>query len=656
MSNLKYSFKTKLIVILLLLALLPGMVIGLVSIYKNITVTKAVAGENNRLIAQQIARELVTLLDVSKSLTETIALSPIVQAMDGTAITPLLVTVQKNNHHIEFLSVINESGMQIARNTGKLENRSDRDYYKKAMQGKTYVSESRISGVTNAPAVTIAVPIKNTIGRVVGVLTADVSLRSISEIAQNLHIGKSGYIDVVDNEGTVVANPDQERVLQRQSLASVNYVQRVLQDESFSLEGISSNGKESIIATSPVPGYKWGVIVQQDKEEVLDIAKEITITVGIIALFAVVVALIVALFVVHSISVPLDKLTLIAAAVTTGNLTKYVQITADKEMNELAASFNIMIDSLRRIIFKVITASQLMASSSQQLAASAEEVGQASQEVSAAMQNVAIHIDKQSSLTQQGRGVIDHMTVSIAETCKSVNQVSQIAITGEDLANNGVQRMQQAVNIMNQIQQDTDEVTCTINNLGNKSRQVGHIVNVITGIAQQTNLLALNAAIEAARAGEQGRGFSVVAEEVRKLAEQSAIAAGEIATIILDIQAEIERAMEAAQTSSSGVVTGVEIVEISGVAFGKIFSTIHEINEVLSTTIGALGQQEEDNKKVTGYLKEIAAAAAYNASTTQQVSASSEEQAASTSEISQSSTQLANLANELQQVVGQFSV
>jgi methyl-accepting chemotaxis protein len=655
MFNFKCSLKAKLIVILLLLALLPGIVIGLVSIYKNITVTKTVAGENNKLIANQIARELVMLLNVSKSLSETIALMPAVQGMDGAAIASLLVTVQKNNQHIEFMSVINESGMQIARNTGNLEMRSDRDYYKQAMQGKTYVSESRISGVTNAPVVTIAVPIKNT-GRVVGVLTADVSLRSISEIAQNLHIGKTGYIDVVDNEGTVIATPDQERVLQRKSLASVNYIQRVLQGESFFVEEISSKGNDSIIAASPVPGYKWGVIVQQDKEEVLDIAREIAMTVSIIALFAMVMALAAALFVVRSISAPLDKLMIVAAAVTNGDLTKHVQVTADKEMNELAAGFNTMIDSLRRIIFQVITASQSMASASQQLASSAEEVGQASQEVSSAIQNVSLHIEKQSSLTQQGRGAIDSMTDSITETCKSVNQVSHIAATGEELANNGVLKMQQAVHVMNQIQQDTDKVTYSINNLGNKSQKVGHIVSVITGIAQQTNLLALNAAIEAARAGEQGRGFSVVAEEVRKLAEQSAKAAGEIAAIILDIQAEIKGAIEVVQTSSSGVVTGVQIVEISGDAFGRIFSTIHEINEILSNTVGALGQQELDNKKVAGYLEEIAAAADYNSSSSQQVSASSEEQTASTNDISQSSAQLAILANELQQVVKQFSV
>jgi methyl-accepting chemotaxis protein len=652
----KFSLKTKLVATLLLFALLPTILIGLVSIYKNITVTKRIAGENNRLIAHQVAEELFTLLNVSKSLSETIALIPIVQSMDGAIITPLLINVQKNNQHIEFLSVINQNGMQISRNSGSLADRSDREYFKQAMQGKTYVSESRISGVTNAPVVTIAVPIKNIAGKIVGVFTADVSLKSIAEIAQNLHIGETGYIDIVDQEGTVIANPDQERVLQRQSIATIGYVQRVLQGESFFVEEISTKGNTSIIATSPVPEYKWGVIVQQDADEVLGIAKQIAVTVVIISVFTIALVLATAFLVVRGITRPLDKLIAVATAVTSGDLTKRVQIKADKEMNDLAEGFNAMIDSLRKIIYQVITASQSIASASQQLASSAADVGQASQEVALSIQNVALHVEKQSSLTQQGTKAINRMTESIAETSKSVNQASQISITGEQLANAGVSRIHEAVDIMNQIQQHTDNVTYTINNLGNKSRRVGHIVSVITGIAQQTNLLALNAAIEAARAGEQGRGFAVVAEEVRKLAEQSAIAAGEIATIILDIQAEIEGAIEVAQTGSTGVVTGVEIVELSGAAFREIFSAIHEIKNIISDVVGALGQQEQDNKKAAGYLEEIAAAAEHNASSAQQVSASSEEQTASTNEISQASTQLANLANELQEVVKQFSV
>lgn len=656
MLNFKCSLKTKLVATLLLVALVPTILIGLVSIYKNVTETKRIAGENNRLIAHQIAEELFTLLNVSKSLSETIALIPIVQSMDGAIITPLLINVQKSNQHIEFLSVINQNGMQISRNSGSLADRSDREYFKQAMQGKTYVSESRISGVTNAPVVTIAVPIKNTLGKIVGVFTADVSLKSIAEIAQNLHIGKTGYVDVVDQEGTVIANPDHERVLQRQNLANIDYIQRVLKGESFFAEEISSIGNSSIIATSSVPEYKWGVIVQQDRDEVLDIAKQIAITVGIISIVTITLVLITAFLVVRGITEPLGKFSIVATAVKSGDLTKRVQTKADKEINDLVEGFNEMIDSLRKIIFEVITASQSMASASQQLASSAEEVGQASQEVALSIQNVALHVEKQSSLTQQSTRVISLMNESIAETSKSVNRASQISINGGNLASAGVSKIQEAVYIMKQIQQNTDNVTYTINNLGNKSRQVGCIVNIITGIAQQTNLLALNAAIEAARAGEQGRGFAVVAEEVRKLAEQSATASGEIATIILDIQAEIEVAIKVAQTGSAGVVTGVENVELSGVAFKEIFSAIHDITDIISDVMGELEKQEESNTKVAAFLADIAAATEYSASSAQQISSSSEEQTASITEISQASAQLANLANELQQVVKKFNV
>jgi len=192
--------------------------------------------------------------------------------------------------------------------------------------------------------------------------------------------------------------------------------------------------------------------------------------------------------------------------------------------------------------------------------------------------------------------------------------------------------------------------------LGDQSTQIVKIVEVITGIAEQTNLLALNAAIEAARAGEQGRGFSVVAEEVRKLAEQSSSSAKQIVTLVGNIQRETDRALQVMEKGKIEVNAGVEAVTIAGTSFKTIVSEIETVVEQIRQVTEAAKDLAGGTIQAVESIDSIGIITEQAAASTEEVSASAEEQTATMLSVSQSAEALAQLGEGLTRLVSKFEV
>jgi len=230
--------------------------------------------------------------------------------------------------------------------------------------------------------------------------------------------------------------------------------------------------------------------------------------------------------------------------------------------------------------------------------------------------------------------------------------VADASEQSERAAQNGAELVTEAVSSMNRIQHESKEAARRVHALGEKSREIGQIV----GLAGQTNLLALNAAIEAARAGEQGRGFAVVAEEVRKLAEQSATAAKEIANIIGAIQQETEDAVTAMDKGGQEVTIGVQMVEASGQAFKEIHAAVQNMRREVGKIVSLADNQQRNSSELERAVTHIVDAAKTNAASTEHVAAASEEQNATVEEVAAAAAELARMAAELQQSVVRFRV
>ncbi|OAT85292.1 hypothetical protein A6M21_06420 [Desulfotomaculum copahuensis] len=284
-----------------------------------------------------------------------------------------------------------------------------------------------------------------------------------------------------------------------------------------------------------------------------------------------------------------------AARIAEGDLSGNVQECGRDELGQLAWAFNRMVESLHAMATEIRDKSVLLAGHSRELSA-------ASQEVTASVESIA-------TATAQVAAVAEEEAASAGNAVEMARQVESAAAAGNDA-------VQQVVAKMHNIRSKVDNSAASVKRLGERSEKIGHIVDVIGGIAGQTNLLALNAAIEAARAGEQGRGFAVVAEEVRKLAEQSARASGEIAVLIGEIQTETGNAVSVMDEGAREVHDGVEVADVAGRSLSRIMQEIRSNGEVVEQIArgaeqSSRGAQElaQSTEQVNSFVQQISASA-----------------------------------------------
>lgn len=375
-----------------------------------------------------------------------------------------------------------------------------------------------------------------------------------------------------------------------------------------------------------------------------------------ILIVAILLAMVTTFYIIRGVIKPTQKVIEFVNQIADGDLTHTLEVEGVLEIEQLVRGVNHMMESLRKIIVHTASVAELVAASAEELTAAATEVGRASDEVANTIQEVAHSATAQMELSEESATSIAEMNICILDTVQAACDVAEVSEKSEQSAGDGIQQVDNAVNLMNHIQEDVSNTAKMIDVLGEKSRQIGQIVEVITNIAGQTNLLALNAAIEAARAGEQGRGFAVVADEVRKLAEQSQKAAKEIAAIIGAIQRETAQTVEAMDRSSKEVVEGVRVVTASKIAFEGIYSDVKDMRQQVNDIVALVDKQLGGSTQVEQAITSISDSARANSNSSQEVAAASEQQNASVKEIVTAVSSLATMATQLQEIVSKFKV
>jgi len=346
-----------------------------------------------------------------------------------------------------------------------------------------------------------------------------------------------------------------------------------------------------------------------------------------------------------------------ATKIADGDLTlANLKIQSKDEVGRLARSFEQMTGKLRELMLQVSEATVQVAASSEELTAGAQQSAQAANQVAMVITSMAQGAEQQLSAIDTATAVIEQMSAGVQQVAANANVVASVADKSASAAMQGDKAIDAAMNQMGNIEKAVTGSAQLVTKLGDRSKEIGQIVDTIAGIAGQTNLLALNAAIEAARAGEQGRGFSVVAEEVRKLAEQSQEAAKQIGVLISEIQAETDHAVLAMNEGTCEVKVGAEVVNNAGQAFKEIVSLVGAVSSQIREISASIQQMASGSQQIVVSIREIDKVSKDAAAQTQVVSAATEEQSASMQQIAGSSQVLAKMAEDLQTAVRNFKI
>ncbi|WP_276732905.1 methyl-accepting chemotaxis protein [Bacillus sp. (in: firmicutes)] len=525
----------------------------------------------------------------------------------------------------------------------------ERDWYKKAVanNGKVVVTDPYKTASTNTMVVTIAQQTKDGSG----VIAINMTIENLLKTTKKVNIGKQGYAFIMTKDKKVVAHPDSASGTELKG----DYLEKMLNADKGDFQYVMDGDKKKMaFDTNKLTGWKIGGTMYLD--EIHEAAQPVLHLALIVLAAAIILGIIVMTFVIRSITTPLKQLVGSSKRISEGDLTETIDIRSKDELGELGKSFNNMASSLRSLIHAIQNSVDNVAASSEELTASAAQTSKATEHITLAIEQFSNGNEKQNENIETAAEHIYQMNDGLTNMAQASEVITDSSVQSTEIASEGGKLVHQTVGQMNVIDKSVKEAEQVVRGLETKSKDITNILRVINGIADQTNLLALNAAIEAARAGEYGRGFSVVAEEVRKLAVQSADSAKEIEGLIIEIVKEINTSLGMFQSVNQEVQTGLDITDKTEISFKRISEMTNQIAGELQNMSATVQQLSASSEEVSGASEHIASISKESSAHIQDIAASAEEQLASMEEISSSAETLSSMAEELRDMTKRFKI
>ncbi|HET6486483.1 MAG TPA: methyl-accepting chemotaxis protein, partial [Spirochaetia bacterium] len=511
-----------------------------------------------------------------------------------------------------------------------------------------------------------AVPVLDPTGSFRGVVGVDLDLSDIQAQVKAARIGgyQGSYMHLISENGTIAASFVDSYVgkLASQAFADGGLVAAIKKGEAFTMELASAdgNGKQMLTVGCPITvgstGQNWLVVVNVPVDELMAASRQLTFLILLIAGVAILLLVFAIFGISRSITGPLTKGVTFAQVISTGDLSRTLDIHQKDEVGILADALNGMCVKLREMVSSVQANAEQIASSSEEISASTQKLSEDAQseastleQTSASVEELTASVDQVAGHAQTQASAVEQGTASMAQVQRSMEQVSSNFTEISGLAARSVENAVQGASAVR-------EVVEGINLIATSSEKIGGIISVISDIADQTNLLALNASIEAARAGEHGRGFAVVADEVSKLADRSAASTKEIDSLIKESVRNVTLGVETAKGSQRAMEQIRDASKSVQDTIGVLSSSMTQQVESIQELAKALASVNEMSLSISAATEEQTTNAKQVSRAVENVNEITQNAASAAEEMSSATTQLSGMAQELQRLMGQFRI
>lgn len=659
----KRSIKTRLLIVLMLICVIPVLVLGFISykesyniLSKNLQVTSE---ENLSLVNKSINNYFRGVEITAEMLSSNMDFQ---QLEIHPEFEPFALSVLKNvkDSNSDFLAVYfaERTKKMVLYPEQKLPDDFDptsRPWYQNAVNNPDKVAFSKPykDTATGGYVISISKAVKYN-GQVIGVVSMDINLATVSKQLSDIKIGQNGYAYITDADGIMIAHPDKS-VLGNDIATKMSFWSDVKsKDSGFTRYIYNGKNKFASYSTNSLTG--WKLIASMDEGELLADTNVIRNVTLVVILIIGVLAALVSMLVSKSITKNLFNLKGLFQKAAEGDLSVKVNIDSKDEFEDLGNNFNFMLENINLLIKNVKNSADIIAQTSEAINMMSIETAKAVNDVSLTIDQVALGTTSQAQDIGDSVEVINDLGEKIENISHLATEMGNVSNETNKLSEDGLKVMAILTAKTKEANNSTSEVTNVIDDMNKSTAEIGLITDAINSIAEQTNLLALNAAIEAARAGESGRGFSVVAEEIRKLAEQSTEATKQIQGLIEGIKSKSQLAVKSMHSTRMVVNEQTNAVDQTSDIFNKILHSIKILINEIREVQESISDTSKNKDEIVGRIQSISAVSEENSASTEEVSASTEEINAVMSEFTHSAGELKELAEQLENEINKFKL